>query len=296
LLALLATESLGWGVTDDFLVPYVLDHHKTSLMKLINQSFYEGVGQYRRLGKRLRKRIEDEVGFKVKERVEENVGDLVWRSVQDHVPDPRLHFWACQLSAKGYGEAHHFAFCRFYDTYLAPNDFHAIACFNELVSGYWLGKEAVVIVRRPRRLCLDGAGRLHGATGKCIEYQDGWGLYAWHGMRVPEQVILAPERLSRDDFLNEPNVEVRRVIQERMGQRFVSELGGVVIDSGPRGTLYEVGLPGDPEGFARYLLVQDASTDRQYFLRVPPTIWRAAEAVAWSFGLSAKDYHPADET
>ena len=82
-----------------------------------------------------------------------------------------------------------------------------------------------------------------------------------------------------------------------MGERFVPELGGVVIDRSPRGTLYEVALPeDDPEGVARYVQVQDASTERQYFLRVPPTIQTAAEAVAWSFGLSGEDYHPADET
>jgi hypothetical protein len=68
-------------------------------------------------------------------------------------------------------------------------------------------------------------------------------------------------------------VEVRRVIQERKGSRFVSELGGVVIDTSPRGTLYEVRLPeDDPERIARCVQVQDTSTPRQYFVRVPPTI------------------------
>jgi hypothetical protein len=89
---------------------------------------------------------------------------------------------------------------------------------------------------------------------------------------------------------------VRRVIQERMGERFVSELGGGVLDSSPPGTLYEVRLPDDPEIVARHVQVQDASTARQYMLRVPPSIQTAAEAVAWSFGLSREDYHPADET
>ena len=121
--------------------------------------------------------------------------------------------------------------------------------------------------------------------------------YAWHGVLVPEEVILAPEMLTRADFLNEQNVEVRRAIQERMGQRFVPELDGQVIDSSEHGTLYEVRLPeDDPEEVARYVQVQDASTERQYFLRVPPTIQTAAEAVAWSFGLSVEDYHPADQT
>ena len=56
-------------------------------------------------------------------------------------------------------------------------------------------------------------------------------------------------------------------------------------------------LPGnDPEQVARYVQVQDASTERQYFLRVPPTIQTAAEAVAWSFGLPGKEYRPEQET
>src|SRR5262249_40177053 len=107
------------------------------------------------------------------------------------------------------------------------------------------------VVRRPRLLSRDEQGHLHSATGKCLEYRDGWGFYAWHGVRVPERIILAPERLSREDFLNEGNVEVRRVIQERMGKRFVSELEGIVLDSSPRGMLYEVALPDDPERVAR---------------------------------------------
>ena len=92
---------------------------------------------------------------------------------------------------------------RFFDEYLAPNAVHALAHFNELVSGYWLGKEEALLVRRPACWPVMRQGRLHSATGKCIEYRDGWGFYAWHGVRVPEQVILAPETLTREDFLSE---------------------------------------------------------------------------------------------
>jgi hypothetical protein len=129
-----------------------------------------------------------------------------------------------------------------------------------------------------------------------VAYPDGWGFYAWHGVQVSERVILAPDTLTREDFLGEPNLEVRRVIQERMGEQFVPALGRI-LEIGPRGTLYEVHLPSDdPEQVARYLQVQDASTPRQYFLRVPPWVESAAEAVAWSFGLSVDAYHPTRET
>jgi hypothetical protein len=202
-----------------------------------------------------------------------------------------------QASVQAYHHASWLAHFHFLATYLAPNDLHPLAHFNELVSGYWLGTEGALLIRRPCVLSRDAEGHLHSTAGTCIEYPDGWGFYAWHGLRVPEKLILAPESLTRDDFLSERNVEVRRVVQERMGQRFVNELGGQVIDAGERGTLYEVRLPeDDPEGVARYVQVQDASTERQYFLRVPPTMQTAAQAVTWTFGLSAEDYHPADET
>jgi hypothetical protein len=35
---------------------------------------------------------------------------------------------------------------------------------------------------------------------------------------------------------------------------------------------------------------------KTYFLRVPPTIETAREAVAWTFGLGAVDYRPAVES
>ncbi len=239
----------------------------------------------------------------------------VWGSVVDRLRDSaeeriraglgdRVDFslWECvegsiRATACAYEHAASLAFFHFFDVYLAPNALHALACFNQMASGYWLGEAAAALVRRPRVLSCDAAGLLHSATGKCLEHHDGWGFYAWHGVRVSERVILAPDRLSREDFLNAENVEVRRIIQERMGERFVSELGGVMLDSSSRGTLYEVRLPDDdPDEVARYVQVQDASSERQYFLRVPPIIQTAAEAVAWSFGLSTEDYGPAQET
>jgi hypothetical protein len=44
------------------------------------------------------------------------------------------------------------AVCSLIERYLAPNDLHALACFNQLVPGHWLGTEAAVIVSRPNRL------------------------------------------------------------------------------------------------------------------------------------------------
>jgi hypothetical protein len=153
-----------------------------------------------------------------------------------------------------------------------------------------------LLVRRSQRFLRDGGRALHSETGRCIEFADGWEVYAWRGVRVPEKVILAPQTLTARDFFRARDLVVRRVIQERMGERFASVVGDNVVDTGPRGTLYEVNLPGGPDRTARYVRVRDASTAREYFLRVPPTVTTVDAAVAWTFGLAAGSYQPVAET
>src|SRR5262249_902451 len=108
--------------------------------------------------------------------------------------------------------------------------------------------------------------------------------------------ILAPETLTREDFLREGNLAARRLMQRRMGRRFIWELGGRVINRGPRGTLYEVDLPYDPERVARYVRVHDVPAGGKAVVRVPPSMQAAAEAVAWSLECAPEEYSPAPET
>jgi hypothetical protein len=232
-----------------------------------------------------------------------SLGDSQWRSEWERPEDGVKHQirysvgGSVNAGVAGYGAAFWLAYYHYFALALRLDGLRAFCRFNQLVSGYWLGKEVVLLVRRPKFLAMDAAGLLHNASGKCVEYRDGWGFYAWHEVPVSARIILEPETLTRDDFLQEPNLEIRRIIQERMGERFVAELGGRVLDAGTRGTLYEVRLPkDDPEGVARYVQVHDASTRRTYFLRVPPTVETAAEAVAWTFSLTSEEYHPARES
>jgi hypothetical protein len=134
---------------------------------------------------------------------------------------------------------------------------------------------------------------------------------SWRAHRgIPcTRVITAPDELTRDDVFDEDNVEarrivaadrcggsLRRIVQERMGaERFVWELAATYIDSGPQGVLYEVELPDDPDEVARHVQLLDPSTGREYFLRMPPSIQTAAEAVAWTFGRTPDERHPAQE-
>ncbi|HET8843032.1 MAG TPA: hypothetical protein VFN35_16335 [Ktedonobacteraceae bacterium] len=106
-----------------------------------------------------------------------------------------------------------------------------LARFSEMVSGYRLGSKQAWVVSKPVQLKWDKEGNLHSANSKCIEYRDGWGFFAWHGVFVPERLILHSELLTGEDWLNEEDLEIRRVIQERM-PNFVEQVGATCIDTG----------------------------------------------------------------
>ncbi|MGH7745555.1 MAG: DUF6745 domain-containing protein [Candidatus Dormibacteria bacterium] len=146
----------------------------------------------------------------------------------------------------------------------------------------------------PIRISWDDK-QLHHASKPAVEYKDGYGMYMYHGVRVTEEIIKTPELLTKKDWINENNLEVRRVIQEQMGERFVKEMDAKLIHEDLRGKLLEIELPNDPEKIARYVHVKDSSTDRDYYLRVPPTINRTAEGIAWTFNMDEKDYNPMAE-
>lgn len=84
-----------------------------------------------------------------------------------------------------------------------------------------------LLVEYPTTLERDGDGRLHCATGPCIEWADGSKDFAWHGVWVPERVITAPRSYTKDDLAAVTSTEVRRAIGEAAGWDFVVNLLGV---------------------------------------------------------------------
>jgi len=200
-------------------------------------------------------------------------------------------------SMQAYFQVRTLGYYRFFHEVFERNDLLHMARFNEMVSGYHTGCKEAWIVRKPMRLKLDMQGRFHSDDGKCVEYRDGWGFYAWHGMQVPGKFILYPEQITREEWQRESSIEVRRIMQERMGgERLIELFGGRSIDQGQRGELFAVDLVNDPERIAHYVRVKDPSTDREYYLHVPPFIQRADEAVAWTFGQRDRTYQPLEET
>jgi hypothetical protein len=123
----------------------------------------------------------------------------------------------------------------------------------------------------------------------------------WHGVIVPARAIHSPLTLKVSEIESEQNAEIRRVLIERYGQgRYLLESGAKKIHSDDWGTLYRKEIP-DDEPLVMVKVVNstpepDGSGHKDYFLRVPPNIERARQAVAWTFGREEKSYAPTVQT
>jgi hypothetical protein len=75
--------------------------------------------------------------------------------------------------------------------------------------------------------------RLHSADGPAIAYQDGWGVYAIHGVRIPfeqRHIVERPEAITVEEIEAEENTEIRRVMIDRYGPaRYVADSGARVV-------------------------------------------------------------------
>jgi len=167
--------------------------------------------------------------------------------------------------------------------------------------GWWEPFKGVVFMcERPLRQTLDNRGRLHNLSGPAFESRDGWMFYAVHGVRVPEKVVLKPDSLTVKEVESEQNVEIRRVMIDRYGQdRYLIDSGAKQLHKDEWGTLYRKELK-DDEPMVMVKVKNSTpeldGTSKNYFLRVPPQIETARQAVAWSFGKESEMYMPGVET
>ena len=165
-------------------------------------------------------------------------------------------------------------------------------------SGWWLPYPDICFVcERPSTLKLDEQDRPHSEYGQAIMYPDGWGIYLWHGVNVPEWLIRQPNKITPQKIMAEENVEIARIMLDRYGQdKFIREGGFNKVQSDQFGELYRIEFNNGDEPIVA-VKVLDSSTHREYFLYVPPHIRTAHEGVAWSFGYdSADEYQPEQET
>ena len=178
--------------------------------------------------------------------------------------------------------------------------FSALAELSRQCGWWWPLRRFVVFTERPSAIGCDESGRLHAPDGPALAYPNGWQFYAWRGMEVPAGIIEGREQLTVERIEAEENVELRRVMIDMYGQeRFLLDSGAHAVHEDEFGTLYYLDVFGDEPLVmvkVRNSTPEPDGSFKDYFLRVPPSVETAREAVAWTFGMEASDYGPSVET
>lgn len=128
-------------------------------------------------------------------------------------------------------------------------------------------------------------------------------------IHVSPHVVLDPKSITLEEIVAEENIERRRILIDRFGiERYLEGIDAKIIHADETGTLWQENIE-EVERWRRerqlapltVVEVVNCTPEkdggrRHYFLRVPPTMTKAREAVAWTFGLESDEYWPIMET
>lgn len=173
-------------------------------------------------------------------------------------------------------------------------------CFESINQncGWWIPfQSACIMIDRPVKMSIV-SNFLHDDKDAACRYADGWEFFAQRGRVVQEWLAKGVFTAKQIDEAH--NVEIKRLMVERYGaSKYLQETGAVVIHSDKFGVLYSKPQLGDDPLVMVEVLNSTPEPDetiKSYFLRVPPEIRTAREAIAWTFGLSPDEYDPDEQT
>ena len=178
--------------------------------------------------------------------------------------------------------------------FINPDAQKAFECLKQLLveCGWIFAFEDVCCVcDRPSKLSLDSEDRLHAEGESAIEFADGYKLYSYHGVTLPEKYgQIHPNQWEARWILEEENAEVRRALIQGIGYaRICSQLQAAELDSWQEYTLLKIDNA-DVEPI--YLLKMTCpSTGHIHALRVPPDVESAQEAIRWvNWDIDSEDF------
>jgi hypothetical protein len=155
-------------------------------------------------------------------------------------------------------------------------------------------REVCWLVDRPDVLKLDALGRLHAADGPALRFRDGWSRFIWKGIPVSGSLIESSSALTPRMIDRERDPVLRRCMIEILTpQRYIAMGGAARVAQDETGVLWRKLWWGFDAWAAVEVVNGSPEPDgsfKHYFLQVPPTMRTAREAVAWTYGLSEREY------
>jgi hypothetical protein len=157
-------------------------------------------------------------------------------------------------------------------------------------------EEIVVAVEPETVIGLDAEGRPHADDGPALAWADGTSIHAWHGRLVPPDVFDPARPVTRSRIDRETDPDRRWVLIERYGLgRYLLEAGATEVEHDDCGQLYRLAQGWREPILAVRVVNHTPEPDgslRDFWLRVPPTMTTARQAVAWTFDQPVDEYDP----
>lgn len=147
--------------------------------------------------------------------------------------------------------------------------------------GWWIPRRGTILLsEKPVHCNVDERKLLHDEGRMAIKYKDGFGVYACHGVRLPEKY--GEKKYSEWEsswLLEEKNAELRRVLIQQIGyEKMFQQLQAKKIDSWREYDLFHIAENVDVEPI-RLLKMTCPSTGKIHVHRVAPDIMLAREAI-----------------
>jgi hypothetical protein len=152
------------------------------------------------------------------------------------------------------------------------------------------------IAAPPSQVNIDETGRLHSKSEAALVFPDRWTLYAWKGVLVSPWIILTPHKITLQTIDRQLNPWVKRcMIDIYTPERYIKDGGALCVAQDDTGKLWRRHWRGfGDDTWAAVEVINGTpepdGTFKHYYLQVPAHVRTAREAVAWTYGMTERQY------
>ena len=179
--------------------------------------------------------VRDSVRTSVWASVRDSVRDSVWASVWDSVRDSVLNIFNLYSSYMGLSNYGWVSFYDFFEKINIVDDFNFKQYKKMLKSGVFNAYEFenfVFAIQPPIYVERNSQGRLHSTSTAAVKFRDGSSYYFINGRPIPEWVVEKKDAITKDQFLQEKNSDIKGAIYEVLGSEgLINLLGAEITDT-----------------------------------------------------------------
>ena len=217
--------------------PYAADRKWNELARQQKENEKRSTQLSRQLENELYKKLVTPVFDEVTTSIEYKLYNLLWDELITPLDSQLIYvmseFGCCIQPEEWAGAGSYIDFCF---SVLNLNCTHELAKWSVLHSlvkycgRIYPYEEIAFVCDRPRKLSFDRKNRLHAEGEPAISFADGFSVYAYHGVTLPEKYGIHPNEWKAEWLIAEDNAEMRRILIEGIGYERCQGLQAQEID------------------------------------------------------------------